>query len=55
MKNLFANVNNRYIYAGDRTSAYPVREMRRQCTEQEAKAYDRLEKRIRELERQRRN
>lgn len=55
MKNLFANVNNNYIYAGDRTSASPIREMSRQCTEQEAKTYDRLERKIRELERQRRN
>ena len=55
MRDLFANVNNNYIYAGDRTSASPVKEMSRQCSEQEAKAYDRLEKKIRELERQRRN
>lgn len=55
MKNLFANTNNNYIYAGDRTSASPVREMSRQCTEAEAKAYNRLEKRIKELERERRN
>ena len=55
MNNLFANANNRYIYAGDRTSASPVREMSRQCTEAEAKAYDRLEKQIRELERQRKS
>ena len=55
MRNLFANVNNNYIYAGDRTSASPVREMSTPCSEQEARAYDRLEKRIRELERQRRN
>ena len=55
MRNLFTNINNNYIYAGDRTSASPVKEMSRQCTETEARAYDRLERRIRELERQRRN
>ena len=55
MRDLFANINNNYIYAGDKTSASPVREMSRQCSEQEAKAYDRLEKKIRELKKQRRN
>lgn len=55
MRNYFANVNNRYIYAGDKTSASPVQEMSRPCSETEARAYDRLEKKIRELERQRRS
>ena len=53
MRNYFANPNNNYIYAGDRTSASPVREMSRPCTEEEARAYDRLDKKIRELEKQR--
>lgn len=55
MRNYFTNPTNNYIYAGDKTSASPVREMSRQCSEEEAKAYDRIEKRIRELERQKRN
>ena len=53
MRNLFAK--NDCVYAGDKTSASPIRPMSRQCTNEEAKYYDRLDKKIRELERQRRN
>lgn len=54
MNNYFYNANNRYIYSGDRTSASPIREARRLVTEAEAKAIDRQEARIRQLERERR-
>jgi hypothetical protein len=53
MRNLFTHPNNNFVYAGDRTSASPIRPMSRQCTEEEARVYDRIDKKIRELERQR--
>ena len=53
MINYFANPNNNYIYAGDKTSASPVREMSRPCTDAAAKYYDDIDKKIRALERQR--
>ena len=54
MNNCFYNANNRYIYSGNKESASPIREARRLCTEAEAKAIDRQEARIRQLERERR-
>ena len=55
MKDLYFNPNNRTIYANYGSSGSPIREASRACTEAEAKAYDRLEKQIKELERARRN
>lgn len=53
MRNYFTK--NDWIYAGDKTSASPIKPMSRPCTDAEAKYYDSLDKKIRELERQRRN
>lgn len=60
MKDLYLNSNNNYIYCnyGNNSvgiSCSPIREASRCCTEAEAKAYDRQEKRIKELERMKRS
>lgn len=54
MNNYFYNPNNRYVYVGNKESASPIREARRLVTEAEARAIDRQEARIRQLERERR-
>ena len=55
MKDLYFNSNNRTIYANYGGSGSPIREASRACTEAEAKAIDRQEKRIKELERMKRS